>query len=238
MVKTVVKLVVLVLCLAELSFNAYAATYKNGDFQIWNTDVEEFNVVKNFKIILEEEFRWCSNVTKFYYSHYDAGLFYDLNKYINIGGGYRQIYELFSSADPKLARFNNNMMEDYSPYMTGTVYWEIAEFKFDDRNRMEFNNLDHKADFWRYRNKLTIKAPWKLTRLELQPYLSDEVFVVFAGIPSDINQNRLSSGLGMNLTKQIKLDVYYMLQSIKLSIKNPNKWLNANVFGFKLKIAF
>jgi len=230
------KILCIVILISLIAFNAYA--YKNGDFQIWNTDFEEFNIVKNFKIILEEEFRWCNNVRTFYYSHYDAGLFYDLNKYVNIGGGYRQIYELFSSADPKLTRFNNNMMEDYSPYLTGTLSWDIAGFKFDDRNRMEFNNLDHKADFWRYRNKLTMKAPWKFTSLEIQPYLSDEVFVVFAGIPSDINQNRLSSGFVMTLTKQIKFDIYYMLQSVKLSVKNPSKWLNANVLGFKLKIAF
>jgi len=224
--------------ITSIAFNAYAAAYKNGDLQIWNTDVEEVKLVNNFKIILEEEFRWYNNVSKFYYQHYDAGLFYDLNKHINIGAGYRQIYELFSSGDPKVARFNNKFMPDYNPYITGTLNWEIAGFKFDDRNKMEFNNLDHKADFWRYRNKLTVKAPWAFTKLEIRPFLSDEVFVVFAGVPSDINQNRLSSGLGMNLVKNVKFDLYYMLQSVKLSVKNPNKWLNANVLGFKLKVAF
>jgi len=232
------KILLIATLIASMAFNAYAATFKNGDFQIWNTDVEEFNVVKNFKIILEEEFRWNNDVTKFYYFHYDAGLFYDINKHINIGAGYRQIYELFSSADPKLTRFNNNMMEDYCPYMTGTLAWEIEGFKFDNRGKMEFNNFDHKADFWRYRNKLTVNAPWKFTRFEIQPYLSDEVFIVFGGVPGDINQNRLQSGLGMNLVKNTKLDIYYMWQAVKLSVKNPNKWLNANVLGFKLKIAF
>lgn len=217
--------------------NVYAA-YKNGDFQIWNTDYQECNIVKNFKYILEEEFHWVNDVNKFYYQHYDLGLFFDANKHINIGGGYRQIYEFFSSGDPKLTRFNNKFAPDYCPYMTGKISGELAGFKIDDANRLEFNNLDHKADFWRYRNKLTIKTPWKFTKLGLQPYVSDEVFVVFAGVPSDINQNRLACGVTMNLTKQINFDISYMSQQVKLSVKNPGKWLGSNVLWFKLRMAF
>jgi len=39
-----------------LATKVYA--YDDGDFQIWNTDVEEFKVNKDLKIAFEEEFRW------------------------------------------------------------------------------------------------------------------------------------------------------------------------------------
>ncbi|MFH1360701.1 MAG: hypothetical protein ABIJ41_06655, partial [Candidatus Omnitrophota bacterium] len=50
--------------------------YDDGDFQIWNTDVEEVKVSKDSKITFEEEFRWGHNASEFYYHHYDVGYYY------------------------------------------------------------------------------------------------------------------------------------------------------------------
>lgn len=198
--------------------------YDNGDFQIWNTDVEEFKVNKDSKVAFEEEFRWGKNVSEFYYQHYDVGYFYNLEKWLNIGGGYRQVYELVKG----------KFKPENEPYVTATLLWDLEGFKFEDRNRMEYRNFDYKDDSWRYRNKVTLKLPWKFTKIDIQPYLSDEIFIVFGGVPGDLNQNRFSSGLSMNLTKNLKAEIYYMLQSTRSS----SKWVDANVLGTKLKIAF
>lgn len=197
--------------------------YDEGDFQVWNTDVEEIKINKDLKVALEEEFRWGDNADEFYYHHYDVGFFYNLKKYLNIGGGYRHVYEL------KKGKFK---LEN-EPYVTATLLWDLKGFKFEDRNRMEYRHFDYQADSWRYRNKITMKSPWKFTGMEIQPFLSDEIFIGFGGI-SQFNQNRFSSGFGMNLIKNVKAEIYYMLQSTKSS----GKWVNANVLGTKLKIAF
>lgn len=197
--------------------------YDDGDFQVWNTDVEEFKINKDSKIAFEEEFRWGDNANEFYYHHYDIGFFYNLKKYLNIGGGYRHIYEL------KKGKFK---LEN-EPYLTATLLWDIKGFKFDDRNRMEYRHFVYQADSGRYRNKVTVKLPWKFTRIEIQPYLSDEIFVGFGGT-NQFNQNRYSCGLGMNLTKNIKAEIYYLLQSSKAS---PH-WTDTNVLGTKVKMAF
>ena len=197
--------------------------YDDGDFQVWNTDAGEFKINNDSKIALEEEFRWGDNANEFYYHHYDIGFFYNLKKYLNIGGGYRHIYEL------KKGKFK---LEN-EPYLTATLLWDIKGFKFDDRNRMEYRHFDYQADSGRYRNKVTVKLPWKFTRIEIQPYLSDEIFVGFGGT-NQFNQNRFSCGLGMNLTKNIKAEIYYLLQSSKAS---PH-WTDTNVLGTKVKMAF
>jgi len=198
--------------------------YDNGDFQIWNTDVEEVKINKEARIAFEEEFRWGKDASEFYYQHYDAGFFYDLRSWLNVGGGYRQVYELVKG----------KFKPENEPYMTATLLWDLEGFKFEDRNRMEYRYFNYKDDSWRYRNRITLKLPWKFTKIDIQPYLSDEIFIGFAGVPADLNQNRFSSGLTMNLTKNIKADIYYMIQSTKSS----NKWTDANVLGTKLKIAF
>jgi hypothetical protein len=206
-----------------LAFNAYA--YDDNDFQVWNTEAEEFKVNKNAKIGLEEEYRWADNANIFYYHHYDIGFFYNLQKYLNIGGGYRHVYEL------KRGKFK---LEN-EPYLTLSLLWELAGFKFEDRSRAEYRHFDYQDDAWRYRNKFTMKFPWKFTKLEIQPYVSDEVYVAFEET-DQLNQNRASAGLGLNLTKNLKAEVYYLLQSSKS--RSTGEWSDANVLGTKLKIAF
>jgi hypothetical protein len=205
-------------------FTGVAHAYKNGDFQVWNTDVEEFKAGKNSKIAFEEEFRWGDNAGEFYYQHYDAGFFYNLREWFNVGAGYRQVYELV----------NKRFKAENEPYATATLSWELDNLKFEDRNRMEYRDFNYKHDSWRYRNKISLKLPWKFTKIDIQPYVSDEIFIGFGGVPTDMNQNRFSTGLTMNITKNLKADIYYMLQGTKSS----NKWVTANILGTKLKIAF
>ena len=218
MKKRVFLMMALVLMIAVSSY-----AYDDGDFQVWNTDVEEFKVNKDSKIALEEELRWADNANEFYYHHYDVGFFYNLKEYLNLGGGYRHIYEL------KKGKFK----VENEPYVTLTLFWDLLGLKFEDRNRMEYRHFDYQADSWRYRNKFTVKLPWKFTKLGIQPFVSDEIFVGFGGT-NQFNQNRFSSGLGMNLTKSIKAEIYYML----VSAKSSGIWLDSNVLGTKIKFTF
>ena len=201
----------------------WASAYDDGDFQVWNTDVEEFNIGKDSKIALEQEFRWGDNVDQFYYHHYDAGFFHNLKKYLTIGGGYRQIYEL------KKGKFK---AED-APYLVMSLLWDIAGVSFDDRSRIEYRHFAYQADSGRYRNKITMKLPWKFTRINIQPYFSDEGLFSLGGT-NMFNQNRLAAGLGASLAKNLKAEIYYMLQSTR----NPGDWVDANVLGTKLKVVF
>lgn len=218
MKKTIFTVIGLALFLAA---KVYA--YDDGDFQIWNTDTEEFKINQDAKIALEEEFRWGDNAGEFYYQHYDAGFLYSLKKWLNIGGGYRHIYEL------KQGKFK---LEN-APYATATLLWDFKGFKFDDRNRIEYRHFDYKTDIWRYRNKVTLKFPWKFTRWGIQPYLAEELLIDLSPA-HQFNQNRFSSGLSMNLTSNLKTEIYYMLQDTKAS----DNWVDTNVLGVKLKLAF
>jgi hypothetical protein len=203
-----------------LAAQVYA--YDDGDFQVWNTDSEELKINQYAKIAFEQEFRWGGSAKEFYYQHYDVGFFYNLQKYLNVGGGYRHV----------LSKSKGKFLIENEPYITATLLWDLAGFKFEDRSRLEYNHFDYKDDTWRYRNKFTLKAPWKFTALQIQPYLSDEIFILMDD-GQRLNQNRFSAGLGMSITKNLKAEIYYMLVSAKSA-----KWLDANVLGTKLKIAF
>jgi len=197
--------------------------YDDGDFQVWNTDVEEIQLNKDLKLAFEQEFRWGGSAKDFYYQHYDLGFFYNLQKYLNVGAGYRHI----------LSKSKGKFLVENDPYITATLLWDLEGFKFDDRSRLEYNHFDYKDDTWRYRNKLTVKAPWKFTKLEIQPFAADEIFILFDD-GQRLSENRSTAGLSMNITKNLKGEVYYMFRTVKSGLK----WTDTNVLGTKLKLAF
>jgi hypothetical protein len=196
--------------------------YDNNDFQVWQIENQEFKIGENKKIALEQEFRWGDNASDFYYQHYDAGFVYGLNKNIGLGAGYRHVL------DKKKGRFK---LEN-EPYLLCQLKYLFGGFQFDSRNRLEYRHFDYQTDFFRYRNKMALKFPWKFTRLKIQPYLSDEVFFSFLG--AAFNENRFYSGLEVALAKNITFDAFYLLRHTRVN----GSWPRANVSGTKIKVVF
>lgn len=197
--------------------------YDDGDFQVWNTETEEVELKKDLRLVLEEEFRWGDNASEFFYQHYDLGLFYKLSRYWSLGGGYRQV----------LNKNKGKFLVENEPYLIATFSSQFAGFKYDDRSRLEYNHFDYKDDTVRYRNKLTIKAPWKFTAWQIQPFVADEVFFLFDD-GSRFSENRATAGLAMGITKNFKAEIYYMFRCVKSGLK----WKDSNVLGTKFKLVF
>ncbi|MDD5432738.1 MAG: DUF2490 domain-containing protein [Candidatus Omnitrophica bacterium] len=202
--------------------NAYA--FDDGDFQVWHTEQQEWKINNKFKATMEEELRLGDDGGNLYYQHYDVGIVYAAQKWLDLGLNYRQIYE----------KKGSDFKEENEPHINATIKWALAGFTFDDRNRLEYRHYDWQEDSWRYRNKFNVKLPWKFTKFEIQPYFADEIFLNLNGI--DLNKNRFYSGLGFTLTKNLKGEIYYMLQSSKAS--GTGIWADANVLGTKLKVSF
>jgi len=222
MVKYITELSICVIfgLLLFLISNVYA--YDDGDFQVWHIENQEFKINKNSKLAFEEEFRFGNNAREFYYQHYDIGFAYLFTKFFEFGGGFRQIYE------KKSGKFK----EENSPFIKATLKWLFFGLDFDDGNRFEYRNFDYSPDLWRYRNKLTLKFPWKLTSFEIRPYLADEIFFDFED--ATLSRNRFYSGFGFKMFKNVGGEIFYLLQTTKGS----DVWTDANVLGTKIKISF
>ncbi|MDD4955725.1 MAG: DUF2490 domain-containing protein [Candidatus Omnitrophica bacterium] len=196
--------------------------YEDGDFQVWNTDSEEKKINDKFKLTMDEEFRWENNASRLIYHHYEPGLTYMANKHLDISLKYRQVYE----------KKNGKFREENQPNLNVTLKEDFFGFGLEDRSRLEYRHFDYQPDSWRYRNKFTAKAPWKFTRFGIQPYLADEIFINFYN--AAFSKNRFYAGLGLNIIKDFKAELYYMLESTRSS----GRWIDANVLGTKFKIAF
>jgi hypothetical protein len=211
-----------VLLAAAVAAAKLAYAYDDGDFQVWHTEVQEKEINEVSRIALEEEIRFGDNASEFYYHHYDLGYSYDMNKYLTLGINYRQVYEMK----------NGNFKIENRPHINATFKTDVLGFKCDDRNRLEYRHFTYQEDSWRYRNKFTVKFPWKFTAFKIQPYVADEIFLNLNGI--DFNRNRFYAGIGFNLTKSVKGEIFYLLQGSKSS----GIWTDANVLGTKLKLLF
>lgn len=221
MLKNISKATAAVLFLAVVTCNAFA--YDNGDFQIWNTNEESVRIGKGTKFVMEEEFRYGESASELFYQHYDWGIAYAFDKLLELAFGYRLVLE----------RVKHKWMESDEPYVNIIPKFDIWKFKVEDRNRIEYKHVRFAPDQARYRNRLTIKYPFEFKGITVAPYVSDEIFI--SSNSTGLHQNRFQPGVEFGLTKYVKADIAYMMQSLK---GLNDKWYEANVLWMKLKIAF
>jgi len=196
----------------------------DGDFQYWSKAAVSFDLNKDWAFTFEEEFRIGDNAAKLYYHSSDLGFLYrGFADWIDLGLNYKQVFEKDSK---DIWRAENR------PHFNVTLKGQLFALDVSDRSRLEYRDRENKKDIWRYRNRLTVKLPTAFTKLELQPYVAEEVFINFD--EEDFNKNWLCSGVLFSLSKNIKGDIFYLWQSSK----SGGDWENINVLGTRLKLYF
>lgn len=204
-----------------LSYSCFA--FDDGDFQYWNTESASWRINKLWQLTLEEEFRFGDDASDFYYQHSDFGATYSgIADWLDIGINYRQIFEEKS----------DDWKDENRPHLNATVKFKLSDFTCSTRNRFEYRNIEDADNFWQYTNKLTVNLPLKLTRLEIQPYLADEIFVDFD--QEELSRNRLYAGFALKLLQGLKGELFYLWQRSK----KTGKWSDYHIIGSKLKLPF
>ena len=196
----------------------------NGDVQFWSTASATFDVDKDWKGKFEEEFRFGENAGTFYYNHSDLGFIYGgLAEWMDLGFNYRQVFFKDSAGDWR---------GENRPHLNVTLKTEVNDFALSSRSRLEFRDREIKKDIWVYRHKVTIKLPFELTKLKLQPYIADEVFIDLD--KSEYVANRLYSGFSFTSSKRTKSELFYMWKWGK----SGGDRTYINVIGAQLKLYF
>lgn len=198
--------------------------FDSGDFQFWSDTRASVNLSKDWEATFEEEMRLGGNAGHFYYHHSDVGFVYKgLADWLSVGFNYRQVYEKDAAG---------KWREEHRPHLNATLTSKLFGLDVSDRSRLEYRDREIQKDIWRYRNKITVRLPVELTRFRLQPYLADEVFLNLASETFD--RDRIWSGFFIDLAKNIKGEIYYMLDLAK----SGANWKETNVLGISLKVAF
>jgi len=204
-------------------FSDTCYAFDDGDFQYWNAESISKKISDDWIVSLEQEFRWGDNANNSYYNHSDLGVTYSgIAKWLDLGLNYRHIHE----------KKNDRWKVENRPHLNATAKWKLLEVGFSNRGRLEYRNRDDVDNYWRYRNKFSIKPPFKFTKFEIQPYAAGEIFYNFN--VGTLNRNRLYGGIGFKIIKNLKGEIYYLWQWTEKS----DKWYDINVLGSKLKLFF
>lgn len=205
----------------------------DGDFQYWNTEGIEGKISDRWKAGIEAEFRFGDDGGEFFYQHTDLNVTYKVCDWLDLGAAYRQVWELFSKSVD--APGQEDWFTEYRPHLNATLKHVWEGWELSSRNRFELRNYDiAKDDVFRYRNRFSIKSPWKWTVLHINPYIADEIFIQEN---EDFNRNRFYVGFGLDFGEYIahlQGDIFYLWQASE----KGDEWIDFHVLGTKLKLKF
>lgn len=201
----------------------FGSTDGNGEY--WQGIGLDFNIDKDWKITVREELRLGKNGDAPYLHNTDVGLVYKgFGDWLDVGLNFKKEYERDS-----LGKFRS----ENRPHLNLTLKGEVYGLKVGNRSRLEFRDKEKTEDIWRFRNKFTINLPFTLTKYNLQPYVSDEIFLNLG--ESTVKQNRFATGLSFELRENVKTNVYYMYKS---SMSSSSGWIDTNVIGVNVVFIF
>jgi len=211
--------VITVVLISEICFG-----FDDEGFQYWSSAGVSFDINKDWRCTFEEEFRLGDDGGHLYYQHSDLGFVYkSFTDWIELGVNYRQVFEKDNEG---------KWRQENRPHLNVTLKGQLFDFGLSNRSRFEYRDRENKEDLWRYRNKVTVKLPFELTELKLQPYMADEVFITLND--DNVDRNRFYSGVSFNLSKDITASVFYLWQSTR----SGREWKDVHVLGTGLKLYF
>jgi hypothetical protein len=214
------------LLLLVFPLTLFAKLFEDGDFQIWNTDAISIRLSPRSSFYGDIEFRYGDDVHKLYYKHIHLQLDWTLNRYFSIAPGFRFTW----------LRLNDKWVKENDPLIIFTLYLvNSRSLVVSNRCWFQYRNLPKELGGKHrilYRNRFQMLFPWKMGSSQINPYISDEIFV-----QKDWGffENRAIIGALIPRSERAYFDFYYMYLSTK---DHERKWVQSNVFGAGVQFYF
>jgi len=209
-----------------VSPRAIASPPKDEDFGIWNVYDLEKKINAQWKMKAGEELRYRDHAG-LYYAETHLGVDYKPFQYLAMGAEYQQI------RSTRVVKKHDKWFWDEVPRIYLTPQFSYKGFQLEDRNMLEFRIRQDARFTLRYRNMVTLTAPWKWTPLQLQPYTANETF--FETQRNGFIEDRLYGGFKVHWWGPVYGSIYYLRHSTKNAIA---KWTSLNILGTCIKIVF
>lgn len=199
------------------------------DAQYWSSLGLDTTFFRKLKLSVGGGLRFGNEMGTLYRASPDATLAYGFCDWFSAAAGYRQVFErdYFDDVTPA-----SGWNREYRPHVDASFSFKINGFKFSNRNMFELRILTDTSYKVRYRNRLEVVPPLAWTRIRIEPFASEEIFI---GLKSgEFERNRLSSGFSAKPWNHVKLKLYYLWQAQR----QPNDWLNFNVLATDITFSF
>lgn len=203
-----------------------------GDIALAETDWHYWNAM-NFKKAINKKMdlklslfeRFNRSMHHLYYGGFQVGPVFKINQYLDIYPSYCYIQNKDSAG---------HFRPEDRPTLDINLKWKMNMLKFTHRSRLEYRFLKALSR-WRYRDYLMAGIPFTVCKHSIMPYVSGEIF--YEERKDEFDQYRVSSGVSINVTKDIVFDIYYLLRSDK-DRTDKDTWTDANALGTALTFNF
>jgi hypothetical protein len=234
------------MCLAAaavLASGVVAFAYDNGDWQLWSKFEAGGKTEGGLEPKIEQELRYGDDMSEFYYTETYLSLGYRVTDWFKPVVGFASIGErdnkpIYSKAgDLYSEKSDHSWKEENDPRVDLYFSKKAMDWGLEDRVRCEYRDKDGAHSYMRYRNRVKVNTPWKMSPLAINPYAAWETnFEDDTGKASSDrwNRHRLFAGAGMKFGKQFKGALYYMNEQNK----KVGDWTSVNVVGIDLGASF
>ena len=162
-----------------------------------------------------------NNLYSFQFGNYDwfieGGLTYRVRPWLNVEGMFRQEYYYVG----------DKWVYESRPMIRFSGKIELGNWKIRNRHRFEMRIFEFGISQFRYRSDVRVKPSWNWTKMNLNPYLQEEIF---------INEQRLSrvrSYFGIMGNKgRFSPMIYGLIQSDNFI----HQWLHRLIVGIGIDI--
>lgn len=129
----------------------------------------DFNMDKDWKVTIRQELRFGKSGDDPYLHNTDVGVTYkSFADWLDVSLNFKKEFARDSSG--KFRRENR-------PHINFMFKGDFFGCGLGNRVRFEYRDKEAEEDHWRFRNRLALNLPFTLTKYNLQPYVSDEIFI-------------------------------------------------------------
>ena len=181
------------------------------DKELWNSIGIKTKLPNSLELDLEQSLRFRDQMTSFKQTFTELSVSYeiidDLKLFIPIR------YALFKDKEKKRLSIGGSYKYDY----------KLANIRY--RIKLQRTHEDNEPPADLFRQKISLE--YKINKT-LRPFISGEVSHNYKMKKYQYDENRLSFGIGLNLSKSRKIKIFYIRKLEKITKSNPDL---INVFG-------
>jgi len=194
-------------------------------WQFWNTDTVYIHLHQNLTLVGELELHYNKKGSAFHYKHYQGGFCFSPSPHISIMPSYR-----YTLQGEKGSRNTERCpLLDVTLHTQVEAWWQLSNRCRLLRHRSPSKQREQRKE-WLYSNRLKLLSCLSHSGTSL--YCSEEFFWERA---QGLNENRLIVGVNIPYHTYVRLDLYYMLRSLRTLGKH---WENQNVYGIHFSLYF
>jgi hypothetical protein len=205
---------------------------QQNDFQAWPSIQANFEIINNFKLHLEEEFRLRENISQPGRQINDLGASYRFNKMVKAGVFYRL------EADWKTVNdytWRKGIFTDLS------LRREIKRFIVGYRLRLQSNKLERnnsEAVFLNgFRHRHKISAAYNIKGIPLLAFIEEELFIDYNSVElSRIKGFRTWVGLNYSFNKMHSISLKYGIDKEINCVEPLNSYIISLGYTIDLKL--